>query len=385
MKRYFLKIPVIILLAAVIFFIKREPKEEFDFETNDLIPYIQKIIPATASVEEANYINKWSLIFDSKGVAVGKFILTTPYCDNFTGYAGPLPLIIAADSDEKILGLELLPNNETPSWIEGLKNIKFFNSWNGKSLVEVANLQIDAVTGATFTTVAVRDIVKKRSGIFTGSFKYEKEKQKFLVKWMEDAYSPVLYFILLASLTAIFIRKLNKYRTYLQISSIIFFGLISGKFISIYFLENISINGLAIFTSFVTVFLIGFSVIVPLIFNKHFYCYYICPFGGVQTLLGKIPVKKFRLNSRTIKLLRAVRLIVFISILITIAAGLKLDLTQIEPFTVFIFSSASMTVIIGSTVIFIASIFVKNPWCVYFCPTGQFFDLLKDGIKVKKN
>ncbi|HQO10416.1 MAG TPA: 4Fe-4S binding protein, partial [Clostridiales bacterium] len=188
----------------------------------------------------------------------------------------------------------------------------------------------------------------------------------------------------LISIIALFVKKLNRYRIYFQLASIIFFGILSGKFLSIYLFENISLNGIAVMSSFITVFLIGLSILIPLIFNKHFYCYYICPFGGIQTLLGKIPVRKITPKASAVKFLRTMRLLIFVSVLVSIAAGLKLDLTQIEPFTVFIFSSASMTVIIGSLIIFIASIFIKNPWCIYFCPTGQFFDLLKDGV-VKRN
>jgi NosR/NirI family transcriptional regulator, nitrous oxide reductase regulator len=384
LKRYLWKIPVIIALSAVVFFSKREVKEQFDFRTNDLIPYIQEMIPSAASVEEVNYINKWSLVYDKKMNIVGKFILTTPYCDNFTGYGGPLPLVIAADNDEKIIGLGILPNNETSSWIEGLKNIKFFGSWNGKTIAEVSELKVDAVTGATYTTSAVRDILIKRSAIYTGKIEYENTEQKVSLKWIENKLSPVLYFILLISLIGLFVNKLNRYRIYFQLASIIFFGILSGKFLSIYLFENISLNGIAVMSSYITVFLIGLSILITLIFNKHFYCYYICPFGGVQTLLGKIPVRKITPKASAVKFLRTMRLLIFVSVLVSIAAGLTLDLTQIEPFTVFIFSSASMTVIIGSLIIFIASIFIKNPWCIYFCPTGQFFDLLKDGV-VKRN
>lgn len=361
--------------------IKTEMKEDFDFKSNNPVELVKAKIPEAASIEESNYINKWSLIYDAEGNPSGKFLLSSPFCDDIRGYGGNIPLAIIVDNSDKIIGLGLFYNRETPTWIDGLENIGFFKSWNGKTLDEIKDLQVDAVTGATFTTVAVRDILKKRAGIFTGILKYEKAEKKISVKWIEDKFSPVLYFILLASLIALFIKKLNKFRIYFQLASIIFFGIISGKFISIYFLESISVNGLSIFTSFVTVLLVGFSILLPLIFNKHFYCYYICPFGGVQTLLGKLPLKKVQINADTIRLLRAVRLMIFITLLISIITVFKIDLSMVEPFTVFIFSSATVITIIGSSVIFTASIFIKNPWCIYFCPTGQFFDLLKDGLK----
>jgi polyferredoxin len=124
-----------------------------------------------------------------------------------------------------------------------------------------------------------------------------------------------------------------------------------------------------------------FSIFIPLFFNKHYYCYYLCPFGGVQSLIGKIPVKKVKVNPSAVRFLRRLRLLIFISVMIAVTASFRIDLTLIEPFTVFIFSSASIITITGSAVIFIASVFMKNPWCVYLCPTGQLFDLLKDGYE----
>lgn len=380
-KKYLWKIPVILAFTAVFLLTKTEMKEDFDFKSNNPVELVKAKIPEAASIEESNYISEWSIIYDADGNTIGKFLLSSPFCDDIIGYGGNIPLAIIADKSDKIIGLGLFYNRETPAWIDGLQNIKFFDSWNGKALDEIKDLRVDAVTGATFTTVAVRDILKKRAGIFSGILKYEKAEQKISLKWLEDKFSPVLYFILLASIMALFIKKLNRFRIYFQITSIIFFGIISAKFISIYFLESISINGLSIFASFVTVFLVGFSILIPLIFNKHFYCYYICPFGGVQTLLGKMPVKKVKVNADTVRLLRAVRLMIFITLLISIITAYKIDLTLVEPFTIFIFSSASAITITGSAVIFIASVFIKNPWCVYFCPTGQFFDLLKDGLK----
>jgi len=376
-KKYILKIPVILAFAAVFMLTKTDQKENFDFKANDPLNVITKFIPEASKVEEANYINKWSPVYDSTGVQIGKYLLTSPYCDNVRGYGGSIPLAIVADNSEKILGLGLFENRETPSWISGLDNIKFFDSWNGKKIDEI---QVDIVTGATFTTRAVKDVFTTRAGIFTGTLKYEKTKQKFSLRWNENKLSPVLYFILLSSLIAIFVKKLNKYRIFFLLSSIIFFGILSGKFISLYFLESISVNGPDILTSFVTVFLLGFSILIPLILNKHFYCYHICPFGGVQTLLGKIPVKKIVIKPQTIRMLRAIRLLIFITLLISIITSFRIDLTLVEPFTIFIFSSASAITIIGSAIIFAASVFIKNPWCLYLCPTGQFFDLLKDGI-----
>ena len=151
-----------------------------------------------------------------------------------------------------------------------------------------------------------------------------------------------------------------------------------------YLLESISIYGLSFITNFVTLSMLGLGIIIPLFFNKHLHCHYICPFGNVQTFLGKLPIKKIKLTANVIKTLRRIRLLIFVSIIIAVSTNFKINLSEIEPFSIFIFSTATTTTIIGIIIILITSLFIKKPWCLYLCPTGQFFDLLKDGIPFRK-
>ncbi|MBN2790322.1 MAG: 4Fe-4S binding protein [Candidatus Delongbacteria bacterium] len=385
MKKYLLKIPVIIAFIIVFILAREEVSEKFDFEANkNLIDLVKEKIPAASSIEKANYPTKWSKILDKDGSQIGNFILSSPFCDEIRGYGGNIPVAIIADTDENILGLGLLNNRETPAWISGLQNVKFFDSWNGKNIEELKDHKVDVISGATITTRSVIKMIDKRISIFTGQTEYISGVNKNEISFLDHNVSIVLYLILILSITAIFVNKLNKYKFIIQILSIIFFGIISGNFISMYFLESLSIHGLSIFTTYITLFLLAVSVLIPLVFNKHLYCRYICPFGNTQALLGKLPIKKIKLNGKIIKLLRTIRLLIFISIIIIVSTTLKINLSEVEPFTIFLFSSATMTVMIGSGVIFIVSLFVKKPWCLYLCPTGQFFDLLKDGVKIKK-
>ncbi|MDA3839066.1 MAG: 4Fe-4S binding protein [Candidatus Delongbacteria bacterium] len=386
MKKYLLKIPVIIAFIVVFLLAKEEVSEKFDFEANkNLINLVKEKIPAASSIEQVNYPTTWSKIFDQDENQVGNFILSSPFCDEIRGYAGNVPFIIIADEETKILGLGLLNNRETPAWITGLQNVKFFESWNGKKIEEIKDHKVDTVSGATFTSRAVIKMIDKRMSILTGQTEYiSGEKKSTKIVFLDHNISIVLYLILLLSIIAIFVKKLNKYKYIIQILSIIFFGIISGQSISMYLLESLSIQGLSIFTTYVTLFMLGFAVLIPLVFNRHLHCHYICPFGNIQTLLGKLPIKKIKLSGKVIKTLRKIRLLTFVSIVIIVSTTLKINLSKIEPFTIFVFSSATMTTIIASAVIFVTSLFIKKPWCLYLCPTGQFFDLLKDGIPFRK-
>ena len=386
MKRYLLKIPVIIAFIAVFLLAREEISEKFDFGSHKyLIDLVKEKIPAADSLEQANYQKSWSKIYDNSGKQVGNFLLSSPFCDEIKGYGGNVPVIIIADMDETIVGLGLMKNRETPSWISGLNNVKFFDSWDGKKIEEIKDHKVDVITGATYTTRAVIDMIKKRISIFSGQTEYVSgEKKNTEIRFLEHNVSIVLYLILLLSIVAIFVKKLNKYKYILQFLSIIFFGVITGNSISMYFLESFSIYGISIFTTYISLTMLGLAILIPLVFNRHLHCHYICPFGNVQTLLGKLPIKKIKLSGKIIKTLRRIRLLIFVSIIIIVSTTLKINLSEIEPFTIFLFSSATLTTIIASAAIFVTSLFIKTPWCLYLCPTGQFFDLLKDGIPFRK-
>ncbi len=380
MKKILSKIFVMAVFMAVYFAIKPVPQEELGFKEDDILRAVKEVIPGAVRIDDKNYVSGWSVVYGSDELEAGRFLLTSPYCDDITGYAGPLKAVLISGTDGKILGVKLLSHRETPSWISGLERIKFFDSWNGKSVTELADHTVDAVSGATYTSRAVDKIIRKRAEIFTGRSEYVTSGRKTEISVLRSPIDVVLYVILSISLLGIFIKKINKYRILIQLSSVIFFGIISGRFVSIYLLESISVNGIKLFTSWTTILLLAFSILIPFIFNRHYYCYYICPFGGAQTILGKLPVKKIVPGAGTIRFFRLLRLLVFVSLTVLILLNVKINLTLVEPFTVFMFFSASAITITGSAVIFIASVFIKNPWCIYLCPTGQFFDLLKDGV-----
>ncbi|MGD9708021.1 MAG: FMN-binding protein, partial [Candidatus Delongbacteria bacterium] len=161
--RYLLKLPVIAVFILVFILTKGEIKEDFDFDRHDLAEKFKSIIPEAASVEEENYLSSWSKIYDEKGNEAGRYILSSPFCDDVIGYGGSISIAVLADENEKIKGISVISHRETPAWISGLDNIGYFNSWNGKTLAELEEMKTDAVSGATYTSDAVGKIIRKRS------------------------------------------------------------------------------------------------------------------------------------------------------------------------------------------------------------------------------
>ena len=83
---------------------------------------------------------------------------TTKLTPDVQGYNGPTPLKIYI-KDDKIQKIEALPNQETPSFFARVQE-NMLNKWNGMTAKQAATAEVDAVTGATYSSVAVKKNVK---------------------------------------------------------------------------------------------------------------------------------------------------------------------------------------------------------------------------------
>lgn len=97
-------------------------------------------------------------VYDVQGSgheSVGKIVLSSFYSSGITGFAGPTPLLIAVNNDGTIKNVTLLANDETPKFVAKVRNAGLFAVWNGMKFKDAANKEVDAVTGATYTSTAV--------------------------------------------------------------------------------------------------------------------------------------------------------------------------------------------------------------------------------------
>ena len=83
---------------------------------------------------------------------------TTKLGADVQGYNGPTPLNIYI-KDDKIQKIEALPNEETPGFFQRVQN-ELLGKWNGMDVKKAATAEIDAVTGATYSSNAVKENVK---------------------------------------------------------------------------------------------------------------------------------------------------------------------------------------------------------------------------------
>ena len=122
----------------------------------------------------------------------------------------------------------------------------------------------------------------------------------------------------------------------------------------------------------------GFIIFLPLAFLAgNYFCGWVCPFGTLQEILGKIGTllypKKLRMPSALQQYLQYSRYLLAI-IAISHVASVYVNLSNINAYKTFIHgmtgSAAQITAVIIMCSFLVAALFFERPFCNYCCPEG---------------
>lgn len=138
-----------LLAAGAVAFCSCGPKLP-ELPVEEVRPYFSEAAK-TKAIDTAFYEVK-----DTKGNKLGTVLFSSPYSDNIKGFNGPTPLLIALDAEGHIKNVVLLENQETPRFAQHVVEAGFYDAWNGLTLEEALNKEVDAVTGATYTSNGVK-------------------------------------------------------------------------------------------------------------------------------------------------------------------------------------------------------------------------------------
>ena len=83
------------------------------------------------------------------------------------------------------------------------------------------------------------------------------------------------------------------------------------------------------------------AFIYPLFGKKSHYCTHVCPYGSLQQIAGRGMKYKIKMSPLAIKRLDKVRKLIWALLMICIWGGVWSEWTDYEPFSAFIFRSAS--------------------------------------------
>lgn len=121
-----------------------------ELPVSEVQPYFDNAAK-TKAIDTAYYEVK-----DAKGNKLGTILFSSPYSDGVKGFNGPTPLLIALDADGRIKNIVLLENQETPNFAKRVVEGGLYEAWNGLTVDEALGKDVDAISGATYTSHGVK-------------------------------------------------------------------------------------------------------------------------------------------------------------------------------------------------------------------------------------
>ena len=317
----------------------------------------------------------------------GAFVVNTkPLAKDVQGYGGPVPLKIHI-KDGRVAAVEAEPNAESPDFFNRAKEL--LNHWQNKSVDEALAEEVDAVSGATFSSRAIianmqRGLAyaQKRGqwgedgsvGALETSAPPIVGSENGSVGALETGASPIvaLVVVLLGAVVPLFYNNRRLHLVQLAVNVVVL-GLWTGTFVSYTLFLRIFSGGVslsAIGALAAPLLMLIVALIYPLAGRSGHYCANVCPFGSAQELAGKLSRRKLRITPRILKLLSVLRNLLWGVLMALLLTGTCTAWIDYELFTAFLYSSASVWVTVLAALFLVLSVWVPRPYCRFVCPTG---------------
>ena len=313
------------------------------------------------------------------------------------GYGGQVPLRIHIDKGGVVDSIEAEPNAESPDFFNHASSL--FGQWQGKTVDEAMAEEVDAVTGATFSSRAI--IANVQRGLA-----YAKRHAELYNASEADFFAPdaagsplgaagsadglgafasamgwtlgsfvALLVAMLGAIVPLFVN--NRRWHYVQLAlNVVVLGLWTGTFLSYTLLMRFFSGGINIAT-FGTIaapfVMVWVAMLYPLAGRPGHYCAHVCPFGSAQELAGKLTRRKPRLSPRLNRALNVFRNVLWGLLMVLMLTATWTAWMDYELFTAFLYTSASVWVIAIAVLFIVLSVWVPRPYCRFVCPTGSLF------------
>jgi len=269
--------------------------------------------------------------------------------------------------DGHIVSVTPLDNVETPNFFDRAMTV--LDPYMGLSAEEAMALDVDLVSGATFSSQALVDnmqlALQSYADLQDATLQADGPSQNPLT-----AKYIVSLTVLLLAMTVPLVLKNNRWRLVQLGLNVAVLGLWCGTFISFSSLIGLISNGPRGWSSLPLLLMVATAFVYPLFGKKNHYCMQVCPFGSAQELAGKLSKRKWALGPKAIKTLSMIRVVLWGVLMLLMIAAAWTEWMDYELFTAFIFQSASVTVIVLAALCLALSVFVPRPYCRFVCPTG---------------
>ena len=298
------------------------------------------------------------------------------------GYGGPLTLAVAVDETGIVTGISIVDHKETPSYLSRVLREGGIEKLLGLSHQDrfVVGQDVDAISGATYTTQALAESVRASS--------YQVAETELGLPVLEPEIPKINFGIPEISLIALYAagffghQRNFKYKKAARwasmLAGLIVLGFIYNRPLTLSHINQFLLGYWPqLQTNLYWYLLLGGILFVFTVDNKNPYCDWFCPFGAAQECMGAVGRAKTRSVGRFRDPLKwLIRTVTWAAIVIALLMR-NPGITSYEIFgTLFNFTGSTVQFILLG-IILVAALFIRKPWCAYLCPLGPVTDLYR--------
>jgi predicted membrane-bound spermidine synthase/Na+-translocating ferredoxin:NAD+ oxidoreductase RnfG subunit len=341
------------------------------------------------SGEDGQKINYFR-VYDNNDKLGGYIFSSADLAPEVSGFGGKMNLAVYVDTAGGLINFHIISSNETPAYLELLSQWR--QLLNRHHLFQPDPFAgINAMTGATISSKAIRSALEKSGHRFAGKVLSQVSPPLPLAHqaWRPDTRG---IYLMSAFVLALFVIYRGGFWSRLVI---LCFNLVVGGIIlntqysSDQVATALSLRSPAIGLSGTFLLVVGIPLLVIIFGN--IYCGYLCPFGAAQELLAYVVPPRFKpigsIPAASIRKAGFVKYVVlFVLIMVFFVSRNRTTLTADPLIAAFSGSSALYTAGVGLiiAIAFIGSIFYTRFWCRYLCPVGAFLSLLNNVTVLKR-
>ncbi len=288
------------------------------------------------------------------------------------GYADAINIAVKLKKDGTVLYARVYKHSETPDYYQRAENIitKTFGININKD-----NKPADIVTGATYTSRAIIDSIYLSAWRFTDLLANRQSSASIQSQPGNPATIIFIAALLFLPLLRIYIH--NKWFHGIWLAGVmLYFGIINNFQFSLESVRNLIKFNIPDFSPS-QILVIGVPLSIILLGN--YYCGWLCPFGALQELAGRIIPQKLRINpdKRLWRIIRFFKFFLLFAIALAVITDFYPDLVYADPLPAFFsVSSENHYLLIILAALLILSLFIERFWCRTLCLSGAFLSLI---------
>ena len=298
------------------------------------------------------------------------------------GYGGQLKLAVAVSMEGTVLEFTIVEHKETVSFFRRVLRSRILESLKSKDYSDsfLLGLDIDGVTGATYSSRALAEAVKNASRLVATKVlnfpAIEEPSPRVRFGLAEVVLLGLFLFGFMARMKSFKPKKAARWVS--MIIGIGFLGFYLNKPFTLVLINKILLGFWPKWQlELYWYILLGGIVLITLIDNRNPYCEWFCPFGATQECIGIIGGAKVRVPDRIHNGLRWLQRFIALTAIVLAMIYRNPSVSSYEVFGAFFRLIGTNLLFILLAVVLVAALFIRRPWCSYLCPLRPVTDFIR--------